>query len=74
MAARPERYTVSVTHPQGVPHLNIEVPDDMSLEDRFAVLRMVAAKHKSILAGDALGRGNVKGESLSTLLARRKAL
>ena len=66
-------YTVTVTHPHGVPHLNIEVPDDMGIDDRFAALLHAAGRRHAILNQDALSRGATTGESLSALLARRRA-
>ena len=65
-------YTVTVTHPHGVPHINIDVPDDMDIDDRFAALLHAAGRRLSILNQDALSRGATTGESLSALLARRR--
>lgn len=73
MESRPPAYTVTVTHPQGAPHINIEVAEDMDINDRFAALLHAAGRRHAILAQDAIGRGAHAGESLSALLARRKA-
>lgn len=66
-------YTVTVTHPHGVPHISIEVPVNMNIDDRFAALLHAAGRRHAILAQDSIGRGAHAGESLSALLARRKA-
>jgi len=66
------RYTTIVTHPKGVPHIDITVPDDMDIDERFAVLREVAAKRFDILAQDNIMRGNVRLGCLSQALERRK--
>lgn len=65
-------HSVSVTYPLGVPRLTVDVPEDMDIDERFAVLREVVARHKSIIADDRAMRGlDKKGTSLSGLLARR---
>ena len=65
-------YTVTVTHPHGVPHISIEVPDDMDIDDRFAALLHAAGRRHAILDQVALSPAPTNGESLSALLGRRR--